>query len=376
MEKRDNNSLSYLPQLDALRALAVLLVIISHWFPKDHLLNIYTPNGFLGVTIFFVLSGFLITRILLNYRSLADKEGIPRTYFLKLFYIRRSIRIFPVYFLVLFFVALLNIDNIRSVIGWHITYTSNFLFFFQGMGNVASHLWTLAVEEQFYFFWPFIILFVPRKFLLPVIFSFIIVAPLFRIIVDTISPSRYINILTPSCFDAFGLGALFAYSGQTIHSYLSRHFKKLVWLLFLLSSFFMLYIALTLSPAENIFLRKEMIAFGRLGFSAIALFAIYYTSKENGIKGMYKKMIESPVILYIGKISYSLYLFHYFLPYLLKYFGLHLPFSHINVSIQFLILFLLSTVSWYLIEKPANKLKKHFREKPTLGKEESITAIP
>src|SRR5258706_16450661 len=90
----------YIKQLDSVRAIAVLLVIISHWIPPYYLIN-KIPNGGLGVDTFFVLSGFLITWILLSNRQKAEQEDILKRSVIKNFYIRRTLRIFPIYYLVL-----------------------------------------------------------------------------------------------------------------------------------------------------------------------------------------------------------------------------------------------------------------------------------
>src|SRR5688572_26501202 len=92
--------MNYIKQLDGLRAIAVLLVIITHWFPEGHPLNTYT-SFFNGVDIFFALSGFLITRILLNNRIEAEQTGQAKTSVLKNFFMRRTLRIFPVYYLLI-----------------------------------------------------------------------------------------------------------------------------------------------------------------------------------------------------------------------------------------------------------------------------------
>src|SRR6476620_2899804 len=91
----------YYRQLDTLRAFAVGMVLLSHWFSPKHIINKYTLNGTLGVTLFFVLSGFLITGILLRTKTSIENRLSLREAF-KTFYIRRSLRIFPVYYLLLF----------------------------------------------------------------------------------------------------------------------------------------------------------------------------------------------------------------------------------------------------------------------------------
>lgn len=94
--------MNYIKQLDSVRAIAVLLVIITHWFPETNQLNIYT-SVFNGVDIFFVLSGFLITRILLQNRLEAESSVVTKSTVVKNFFVRRILRIFPIYYLLIFF---------------------------------------------------------------------------------------------------------------------------------------------------------------------------------------------------------------------------------------------------------------------------------
>src|SRR5262249_38047027 len=150
---------SYIPQLDAIRAIAVILVIIHHWLPEDSWIN-YTPNGRLGVNTFFVLSGFLITGILLRARDrLESKPGSSPAHMFRSFYVRRTLRIFPIYYLLLTVLWLLGDPELHHRPIPYISYTSNFLFFFgEYFPARLAHLWSLAVEEQFYLIWPWLML--------------------------------------------------------------------------------------------------------------------------------------------------------------------------------------------------------------------------
>ena len=121
----------YMPQLDALRAIAVISVAFSHWVPKPFQAGL--PFGSSGVQLFFVLSGFLITGILLRCRAYENPMKS-----LKGFYGRRFVRIFPLFYVTLLIVAILNLESIRDSIWWHVAYLSNFLFFWQQdwQGNI------------------------------------------------------------------------------------------------------------------------------------------------------------------------------------------------------------------------------------------------
>ncbi len=151
---------NYIKQLDGLRFVAVTLVLIDHW--TGDALNF--PISYLGVCMFFVLSGFLITRILLQAKEKDEKFARGHGFSLKQFYIRRTIRIFPVYYLTIFILYLLNEPPIREKIAWYLTYSTNIYVALKHtwLGS-SDHLWSLAVEEQFYLFFPFVVLFIPLR---------------------------------------------------------------------------------------------------------------------------------------------------------------------------------------------------------------------
>ena len=116
------NIKEYIPQFDSIRAIAVLLVIIHHWFPENKVLN-FLPNGPLGVNTFFVLSGFLITGILLKSRKLVESGSKGKSTVFKNFYIRRSLRIFPIYYLLLLILSLLSNEEILQNGIYSVSYT-------------------------------------------------------------------------------------------------------------------------------------------------------------------------------------------------------------------------------------------------------------
>ena len=157
--------MKYIKGLDTVRALAVLVVIVSHWGfpvvlgPKFYaVLNNIIGFGRFGLIIFFVLSGFLITSILLHEKE--KYEDKPKFDSLKKFFIRRVLRIFPIYYILLFIMFLTNDPYIRDHIWYYLGYSSNLL---RETDKVLPHFWSLAVEEQFYLIWPWIILFANKK---------------------------------------------------------------------------------------------------------------------------------------------------------------------------------------------------------------------
>ncbi len=157
----------HLDQLDTLRAFAVTAVLIRHFWPE---LQPGLDLGARGVHLFFVLSGFLITGILLRSRALVEDSGRGTGLAIRRFYIRRFLRIFPIYYLVLAVTWALGFPDVRSGIVWHLAYGSNILFAIENQWPpTTAHLWSLSVEEQFYLIWPLLMLLVPRRHLRTVI---------------------------------------------------------------------------------------------------------------------------------------------------------------------------------------------------------------
>ena len=147
----------YVPEFDTLRAFAALAVMMSH-FTED--INFLLSRlGWLGVILFFCLSGYVITGILLRCRDLQGSQSIWAT--LSRFYIRRALRIFPLYYFAIF-LFLFILPSIRSNLLWFLLYAVNIgkVFGYSGTQGFVplNHFWTLAVEEQFYIIWPFVIL--------------------------------------------------------------------------------------------------------------------------------------------------------------------------------------------------------------------------
>jgi len=351
-----NQYSGYMPQLDTLRAFAVFLVLFSHWIPRDYYWFHILPYGIIGVILFFVLSGFLITQILLKSRIYFEEKKIDRIHSLKQFYIRRTLRIFPVYYFTLFVLYFFNIQDIRQKIFWFIFYASNFYFLkINSFDNLLSHLWTLSIEEQFYVFWPFVILFIPSKYLLKTIIAFIIIGPVFRFILlstfSTQGPINFYMMLTPCSMDSFGFGALLAY--HSVYKISDEvKIKAFKWFTFLYVS---LVTTLIIFSYTNSFLLLVNFNLSLLSFFIIAKASI-------GFKGYLKKIFENKILVYLGKISYGLYLFHPFVGYFYK--KLHFPPIQ-NIFLRFIIfsviLIAVSSVSWFILEKPINSLKKYFK---------------
>lgn len=350
---------NYIKQLDGLRAVAVVLVIIHHWFPKDNLIHIYTAL-FNGVDIFFVLSGFLITRILINNSIEAEQNITSKGSLIKKFFIRRSLRIFPIYYLTITFIFIFSDasgTDIRNSYPYFFTYTANFYFYNQGdWDGMLSHLWSLSVEEQFYLFWPWLILFLKRRYILPMILVFIFIG-----LVSQYNMGYLGDIFTTSCFDGLGMGALMAW----IVVYKPFLIKKTFSFLSVLAVICVgLQIDRIFGSGFNFLPSRTLTAVCTLWIISWLLL------NGNNTNSYFNSFWNQKYLILIGKISYGIYLYHlpvqFYLWEELSLFNSYLPDSIYSFNLYLLlvessiILFFISYLSWRLIELPILKLKKYF----------------
>jgi len=150
-----------MPALDGLRGLAILGVFANHFgtFPGSQ------ACGWLGICLFFVLSGFLITGILLGQREAIALSGSTLWQSLAKFWVRRALRIFPLYYLALALILYFDVPTARDDAWWLVTYTHNFQVSLEGWTGIYGHFWTLCVEEQFYLIWPIAALAMPLRWM-------------------------------------------------------------------------------------------------------------------------------------------------------------------------------------------------------------------
>ncbi len=354
----------YIKQLDSLRAIAVIFVIISHWVPPTNFIN-RIPNGAIGVDIFFVLSGFLITRILFVHKIHSLENGTSIYTLVKNFYVRRTLRIFPVYYLTIFatlaFSGTIGIDLSSSFV-YYATYTSNFYFFFsKTWGGMFSHLWSLAVEEQFYLIWPWIILFVNKKYYLKIISCFILIGIVSQYL---LSKNSMGHLLTFTCFDAFGLGALLSWQLTFAPEKIKKFYIVFSVLAFIAFVFFFIG---ALQHRWDIIPIRTLVALMTVWI--ITLIVIKQESKNF----YFKFIFNNRVLIFLGKISYGIYLFHNIIPSTLnskiinKYINPLLPdilykkhWGQLYLMENLILLILISWLSFVLFEKRFLALKKYF----------------
>jgi peptidoglycan/LPS O-acetylase OafA/YrhL len=351
-------------QLDGLRAVAVAMVLYAHFFAADG-----SYWGHVGVRLFFVLSGFLITRLLLEARSAAEFEPIAA---LKSFYIRRALRIFPPYFGMLGFVWLAGLEESKRVLAWHAFYLSNFWYALRDEWTpwILCHTWSLSIEEQFYVIWPLIILSAPRRSIERICMGVILLSLAYRFYWPvTGTPSLARDLLPPASMDALACGALLA-AWQSRTALLPR-WMLVSWVPLAAAFLILLWLRPVPVPVTQDWARW-------IGLEVLPLvplvMIVSYCSQ--GLGGYLGRFAECPPLAALGRISYGVYLFHAIV---LALIVKAQPFIPINVSQQgfgrLLIAgagtLVLASISWLVLEKRINALKDFF---PYVAPKEHTTA--
>jgi peptidoglycan/LPS O-acetylase OafA/YrhL len=362
----------HIPVLDGMRGVAILLVLCFHSLrPRADvhgvtLERIYTAiasYGWSGVDLFFILSGFLITGILL------DSREAP-SYF-RNFYIRRTLRIFPLYYAVLFIMFVLAPTTLLGSDGysvafrhqyWFWTYTHNFLVSIAGV-NVGAfgHFWSLAIEEQFYLFWPLVVRYSPRWWLIRWCTLCIASALALRIILVMAAPSIDTHKLTFTRMDALAFGALVAVLART-----NKGLRPVVpWSgpAAIGASVLIGMLALVRWPlsAGDPRTRTFGLTLFAILFSALL---VYVISRPSGHVAV--QCLEWAPLRFVGKVSYGIYVFHWFIVCALAD-----PWTHLGVpaglfnQLAFLAVVLLSSLllaslSWYYYEGRFLALKDRY----------------
>jgi peptidoglycan/LPS O-acetylase OafA/YrhL len=363
-----------MPQLDAIRAAAIFLVMIQHWAPS---LSHVIPWGGIGVRCFFVLSGFLITGILLRGRDLIDAGQTTRGFQTRQFYIRRSLRIFPIYYLTLIVGCAIGIKLLRDTFWWHAAYLSNFYDITVGFWpEYIGHLWSLSVEEQFYLLWPALIFLAPKRWLPHLFIVAALVAPVTRALIGwKLSPEHIATrVLLPCCFDALVIGSLLAWFAHRRRGV--DQIPSVVMLRLAVASF--------IAMAGLRFLNYHGIAPLLDTTIRPTVEALFFVSvigaAARGVSGPLGRVLDNPFLQYAGRISYGLYLYHMFAGYvgalIAKRVGLTFPVQ--EGPFRFVLLGVLTlaaaALSARFIEAPINNLKRRFPSAPQKPARETAIA--
>lgn len=356
------DNIVYLPGLNGLRSIAALSVVVSHialsirgFNLKIYLFGINEkglPNswylGSNGVTMFFVLSGFLITYLLLLE---SNKTNIN----IKKFYIRRVLRIWPVYYLY-FFVCLLVIFSIGENIGldaffYYLLFAANIPFIFEFTLPLLDHFWSIGVEEQFYLFWPWLIK-KTKGNSFSVVLSIVVVINIIRYFLwwrYPYSEGAVFSIVNRfDCMMVGGLGAMLFYEKNIVFLQLldNKISNILSWILILLMAF-------------NVKFINAIVDTTIVTVISLVLIVGQINVKNRVIN------LDLPFLNFIGKISYGIYVYHiliiFIFSHLFKYIDLQENYklfwvygSVVSASI------IVAYVSYEYFEKYFIKLKNNF----------------
>ena len=339
-----SKSLHYRPEIDGLRALSVLLVIFHH------LGVTFFSGGYIGVDVFFVISGYLIT-------SIITKEVSQQKFSIKGFYKRRIVRLAPAYFIVIATTSLVSmfallpseLINYLDSVTYSTFFLANFYMWSEAGGYFGSqadfipllHLWSLAVEEQFYILWPIILVVFYKLFKFKGITLFVLFSALLCLIVSEYGAQKYTAAayyLMPTRAVELMLGALLVFLPKYQFSILIRNFLTLLGLSLIVYTAVM-YTTATVFPGINALTP----CFG-------AMLIIHCADYKKDFVG---KVLSVKPVNFIGKISYPAYLWHW--P-IIVFCNIYL----INISflIGLLILFItliISFLTFQYIENPAKK---------------------
>lgn len=356
-----NPKLAYRPDIDGIRAIAVILVIIFHAFPK------YLPGGFIGVDIFFVISGYLISGII--YLDLKNNCFTFRN-----FYKRRVLRIFPALIVVLL-AALVSgyfflLPDEYAQLGKHITIGSifgeNFLLWHEtGYFDVNANtkpllnLWSLAIEEQFYLVFPAVMLILYKRYyrlsfiiFLLTCFSFWDNIYLHRLdpTADFYSPlTRFWELFAGACLQLSSSHHMY----KKIFNKVNDTFSRLIYTNINKqngASFFLTILGFTLIFLALIYTRPGNAYPGYKAIFPIAGTLCLLCSQRNFINYL---ILENKISIFIGKISYPLYLWHWpILSFYYIIYGGSASRSILTSIILLLLIFIISTLTYIFIEKP------------------------
>jgi peptidoglycan/LPS O-acetylase OafA/YrhL len=302
----------FFPNLDGLRFIAFFVVFMAHSFYteieaiKSDKVYVSVKDtahlGIFGVNFFFVLSGFLITYLLLNEEFVRGKIDVPS------FYMRRILRIWPLYFAVVF-VGFVVFPQIRGLMGEPYKETGKVLYFLLFINNfdkvpvsaVLGVLWSIAIEEQFYLFWPLLFRFLPQKFRRYIFPLIVVTSFIFRLL--NINNQEVIYFHTLSCITDMAIGGWGAYLVNYRPGWKIRlQFlpKKVIVFVYILG--------LTLLFARGHWKVNDILnASERLIYSAFFLFVIL---EQNFAKHSFYKMSNFKSITKLGLYTYGLYVLH------------------------------------------------------------------
>jgi peptidoglycan/LPS O-acetylase OafA/YrhL len=333
--------------------------MVSHFFPAyQYPITEWLALGATGVRLFFVLSGFLITGILLRGRDEIASGAARWGTLLGAFYARRFLRIFPLFYAVVLVLYVLDHGYMREALFWHLTYLMNFWRVANDI-HYLNHFWTLAVEEHFYLVWPLVVLGTPRRMLAPVMIAFIIAAQVYRLTLWTQGAGyTHLNIITFANLDTLALGGLLALYMEEPARYPGRA-ARLAWGGMLTGSVVTLMLAVAVATGFISDTERTVVLSLALGLLFCGVIALGARDALPGARWWLTPLA------YVGKISYGLYVLHPLVWQGLTYLETHarVPLPEVwwlRMPLFFAAALAAAALAWHLYELPLNRLKRHF----------------
>ena len=333
------------PQLDGLRAMAVVMVFLHHAYA--------IPLLWAGVDLFFILSGYLITNLLLR-----DSSRFRLPTLLSRFYIRRARRILPAYLVALCVISKFTTFNWTQLWPYYLFFLQNvpYAFHYIGFGPLVP-LWSLAVEQHFYLIWPLPVFFLSRRALVICLVAVLVGVPALRFLCTPMFTfPEAIYSLTPFRIDAMAAGALIALLSSRLD-----HRKGQRWSAMAILLGAVMYGFLSTNPH---FRRSANApAFNAIAYSLniLILGGVLVQTLLASPQAPMTRLLASKPLRALGRVSYSFYLLHLFV--LLRV-GSYVPSSLVPIT-GFLVTTILATLSWHFVERPI--LSTTFGQAPALG---------
>jgi len=351
--------MKYIKQLDSLRTLAILTVIIVHWFPKGNpafIVSVYIN----APKIFFTISGFLITAILLKAKDKTE-TALDKLKIIKNFFFKRALRIFPAYFLIVAIWFFTGPATEPISYKHFLTFTANMYIYKIQIWPALAHLWSVSVEEQFYLIWPWLIIFSDRLTTL----TLIILSILTGLSAQLLNANSFASVLTINNLDAIGIGALLSFLLIREPDYLFKKKKAIYWIA--IACFFLSLIQLIFLPQTKYFASGTFISIMTAGL------LMYFISNGKNENYSFSFLFDNKLLMSMGKISYGLFLYHFIVPYYTFNSFTHIAdFLHVPSSYRirnylwmlenFIILLILAKLSYHFFEMPFLKWKKYFKD--------------
>ncbi len=354
-----------IPELDSIRGAAVLIVVVHHlYFTTGTRLDWLLEHGWMAVDLFLVLSGYLITNIVISHA--------PNAEFFRSFYVRRSLRIWPIYYLSILAVLLLSLVwsgaprfSLQSLLHC-LTFTQETPLYWSSEAQthpLLGHFWSLAVEEQFYLFWPLLVVVVGRKGIIPACLALIGLAVASR------AAGFHRHLLIARC-DSLAAGALLAVLTAHCQTHGRRRARLTMGFAAVALGSILGLAAYATFVDRSILHRDSLLAF--VTPFVFGSFGMVICLQGHPLLAI----LRNRALCYCGTISYGIYVYHWVIYLILDR---AMPGSSRTpgvIALKLGLSLLIAVLSWNFIERPILNLKDRFKYGRAGGQRYRRTSSP